>query len=170
MCTFITFSLYLYLYYLYLSFLGSANNHQHETSLHNFVSRNLKQAHTTSLESFHITYPLTKRNNIPITSSLPHSIITNSIIATSYFDPKSSSIHQHLIQHFNYVQSGHHLHDGMENIVVGSIVAVAPSRKNGIPWFGKVLQLLPSSLEVLWLHKESTTNYFYLDDSIAIIH
>ncbi len=33
-----------------------------------------------------------------------------------------------------------------------------------------MLQLLPSSLKVLWLHKENTTNYFYLDDSTAIIH
>ncbi len=121
----------------------------------------------------YLSYPLTKRNGITITSTLPPSTVINSIIATTY-DPTSSNVqYLHLQQHYNYINSGHCLNDGVANIVIGCIVAVASNCKNGLPWFRKVIKLYQqtSELEVLWLHKENNTSFYkYLNDTTAIIH
>jgi hypothetical protein len=46
---------------------------------------------------------------------------------------------------------------------VGTIVAVQPDHKNGIPWFGKVTTIKNEHVEVIWLHKsKSNSKYFYL--------
>jgi hypothetical protein len=46
---------------------------------------------------------------------------------------------------------------------VGTIVAVQPDCKNGIPWFRKVTTIKNKHVEVIWLHKsKSNSKYFYL--------
>lgn len=63
------------------------------------------------------------------------------------------------------------LKDGVIDLRRNSIVAVQPSRANGIPWFGKVLQLIGNDqVEVLWLHKSSNNaKLFFLNDTPNII-
>jgi hypothetical protein len=53
---------------------------------------------------------------------------------------------------------------------VGTIVAVQPDRRNGIPWFGKVTASKNEHVEVIWLHKlKSNSKYFYLSKTTDTI-
>lgn len=80
------------------------------------------------------------------------------------------SSYGHLHDYLAYLQQGPLIKDGTDGIEVGGIVAVQPSNVRAIPWFGKVVRLLPPSLEILWLHKAgNSTKYFYLDTRIDTI-
>jgi hypothetical protein len=55
---------------------------------------------------------------------------------------------------------------------VNTIVAAQPDRKNALPWFGKVVQLIGTDqVEILWLHKSNNmAKYYYLDDKTSTVH
>jgi hypothetical protein len=55
---------------------------------------------------------------------------------------------------------------------VNTMVAAQPDRKNGLPWFGKVIRLIGTEeVEILWLHKSSNmSKYYYLDDVTSTVH
>jgi hypothetical protein len=55
---------------------------------------------------------------------------------------------------------------------VNTIVAAQPERKNGLPWFGRVVRLIETEqVEILWLHKSNTmSKYYYLDDETSTVH
>jgi hypothetical protein len=158
---------------------------------------NLTKAHQTQLKSFYSTYPLTARPQDMHCVEHQHLTIKNNIIPTSYINidnnnnnssssSSSSSSnsssnnnnnnnnnnYNHLQQYLAYLSSGARLNDGTINMQVDTIVAAQPGRKNAIPWFGKVIQLIGSEeVKVMWLHrKENTAKYYYMDDEINTIH
>ena len=69
-----------------------------------------------------------------------------------------------------YLRSRARLYDGVENISINCIVAIQSDRKNGVSWFAKVMKILEEKVQILWLHKDTNTRYFYLDDKLEIVH
>jgi hypothetical protein len=148
-------------------------------SLH--VLPRTKELHEYWVESLHTTYPLMKRqHNIPdapstkvqliacnISSTLPETNIENASIQDII------SYNEDLEAYIAYVNSGSVLNDGVRNLKKDAVVAVAPERKNGIPWFGRVLELSEDKQEVKvrWMDRlQNKTIYFYLTDDQATIH
>jgi hypothetical protein len=140
-----------------------------------------KDLHEYWIEPLHVTYPLVKRqHNRPralatkvqliacnISSTLPEADIEDASVQdiTSY--------NEDLEAYIAYVNSGSVLNDGVLNLKKNVVVAVAPERKNGIPWFGRVLDIDEDNQEVkvCWMDRlQSKTVYFYLTDNEATVH
>ena len=63
------------------------------------------------------------------------------------------------------------LYDSVENISINyCIVTIQLDRKNEVFWFAKVMKILEENLQILWLHKDINTKYFYLDDKLEMAH
>lgn len=137
-------------------------------------------AHQALLTSLHTSYPLTKRTKPLLNNSNQRQTTTNKILPTSYIANNSGNessnrinkkTYNHLQDYLVYIQSGACLRDGINGIQLGTLVAVQPVRKNGLPWFGKVTKFVDEEqFELLWLHKEAATRFYYLDDSVDVIH
>ena len=140
-----------------------------------------KDLHEHWIESLHKTYPLMKRqHNRPgalatkvqliacnISSTLPETDIENASVEDIV------SYNEDLEAYIEYVNSGSVLNDGVHNLKKNVVVAVAPERKNGIPWFGRVLEVEEDKQEVKvrWMDRlQSKTIYFYLTNDKATIH
>lgn len=84
-----------------------------------------------------------------------------------------TSYNEDLEAYIAYVKNGSKLNDGVHNLKKDVVVAVSPERKNGIPWFGRVLAIDNEKKEVnvRWMDRlQSKTIYFYLTDNSASIH
>jgi hypothetical protein len=54
---------------------------------------------------------------------------------------------------------------------LNSIIAIAPSRKNALPWFGKVFKIhLNNTVDVLWFHKHNDSIYYFLNKKPDNVH
>jgi hypothetical protein len=64
------------------------------------------------------------------------------------------------------------LHDGIDSMQVGTVVAVASYKKNAkVPWFEKVTNIDTDYVDVIWLHRcKNTTKYYYTDSLVNWIH
>jgi hypothetical protein len=134
---------------------------------------NVRKALAANMESFYSTYPLVKREGEQvITQEGKIATVTSNIISTKSVEitKPTSTNHKHLESYLAYLRSGARLYDGVENISINCIVAIQPDRKNGIPWFGKVMKILEEKVQILWLHKDTNTRYFYLDDKLEMVH
>ena len=140
-----------------------------------------KDLHEYWIESLHITYPLMKRqHNRPeavatkvqliacnISSTLPETNIENASVQDII------SYNEDLEAYIAYINSGSVLNDGVHNLKKNVVIAVALQRKNGIPWFGRVLDVEEDKQEVKvrWMDRlQSKTMYFYLTNDEATIH
>lgn len=84
-----------------------------------------------------------------------------------------TAYNEDLAAYLSYIRNGSKLYDGVTNPQVGSIAAVAPRRKNGVPWFGRILSVdhEEQKISLRWLDRvENKTIYFYLSDSEEIVH
>ena len=134
---------------------------------------NVRKAWAANMESFYSTYPLVKREGEQvITQEDKIATVTSNIISTKSVEitKPTSTNHKHLESYLAYLRSGARLYDGVENISINCIVAIQPDRKNGVSWFAKVMKILEEKLQILWLHKDTNTRYFYLDDKLEMVH
>jgi hypothetical protein len=139
-----------------------------------------KDIHNNQLASLHASYPLLKRRQeirIPsstvqtISQRISSTIPTENIEATTAKD--ICGYNEDLEAYMAYIKSGSKMYDGTENLQIGSVAAVAQARKNGIPWFGRILHvdIEKQSVSLCWLDRlENKTIYFYLLDSIESVH
>ena len=140
-----------------------------------------KDLHEYWIESLHLTYPLMKRQHsrpealatkvqliaCNISSTLPETHIEDASVQDII------SYNEDLEAYIAYVNSGSVLNDGVLNLKKNVVVAVAPERKNGISWFGRVLDVAANKQEVTvrWMDRlQSKTIYFYLSNEVATIH
>lgn len=65
----------------------------------------------------------------------------------------SNENQNHIQKHLEYIKSGGRLHDGTSNIRIRAICAIQPDRKNGLPWFGRVVSYSKQNMRVKWLWK-----------------
>lgn len=68
-------------------------------------------------------------------------------------------------EYLAHMISGAHLYDGVENITINSIIATPPRQNAKLPWFGKVVAIRESEVDVLWFQKLKGNKYFYLNDT-----
>lgn len=157
------------------------------------LSKDLKQAHKLYLRSLHKTYPLMKRATPPTASSSSYGnwcegisigvgpTITNKTLSLVVGNSTDAELgdtitklkegNEDLAAYVRFLRSGKTLRDGVENMSVDSVAVVAPDRKNGIPWFGRVLEMDDNRAKLRWLHKHTShATYFYLSDSIDWVH
>lgn len=152
--------------------------------------------------SLHAAYPYTQRSQTsPSLNSTTLTITTtNNILPTSYNDYEEdsdndddnnntaknnnndydssddnetrSTNYPHLQEYLAYINSGARLNDGTTNMQVGTVVATAPQRKGGLPWFGKVMRLVDAThIQLLWFYQiKKSNNYFYQDDVLDTVH
>lgn len=138
--------------------------------------------HRNFLTNFHKSYPLLVRQNqvttFPISNNI-NTITTNICNSTANQNIDNTTeeeiieYNEDLTAYLKYIKNGSKLYDGIENITEDVVVAVAPPRKNGVPWFGRVVKLHSnlSQLDVRWLDRLETKNiYFYLTEKLATIH
>ena len=141
----------------------------------------IQETHNLSLSSLHQSYPLLKRDNSQSTASnstIP--TITNNICSTlpqqniqEQTLEEITNYNEDLQVHKNYIESGCKLYDGVENLRKNVVVAVAPPRANGTPWFGRVIDFNEQmqEIQVRWMDKlQNKTTYFYLTEKEGTIH
>ncbi len=123
----------------------------------------MKRQHTRQ-EALVSKVPLIACN---ISSTLPETNIKNASVEDIM------SYNEDLEAYIAYVNSRSVLNDGVDNLKKNVVVAVAPERKNGIPWFGRVLDVdeRKQEVRVRWMDRlQSKTIYFYLTNDQATVH
>ena len=130
--------------------------------------------HQQFIASLHATYPLTKRvTTLNNSNNTPQSNLAYKILPTNN-DEDVNGTNQDIQKHLDYMLSENRLCDGIENISINSIIAVAPTRKNGIPWFARVVQILEGGEEFLvkWfdLDPDGSSKYCLLTESEDTVH
>ena len=127
------------------------------------------QAHATLMRSFYIAYPLAKRTDAPLHTSLRVPVLPNRVLPISWNEGEKKSdvgnVH-HLQQYLDYLVSGRRLKDGTEDMQIGTIVAVQPHHKRGIPWFGKVMKILEKEqqIQLVWFERKNNSCYYYRNE------
>lgn len=105
--------------------------------------------------------------SINVSSTIPEELIENSSLQDI------QGYNQDLEAYLKYVQKGGKLNDGVVDIQEDVIVAVAPPRKNKVPWFGRVTKIDYDGQEatVRWMEKTGNNAvYFYLTDNSSQVH
>jgi hypothetical protein len=140
------------------------------------------EIHNYSLLHLHITYPLMKReqnytstlegSNIQrISCNISSTLPGNSITSSNKQD--ITSYNEDLEAYIKYIRGGSKLYDGVQNLGKDVVVAVAPPRRNGIPWFGRVIDFNNETKQVMvrWMDKvQDKTIYFYLTTNNSEVH
>ena len=141
--------------------------------------------HNNLLTNLHITYPLMKRreennNNemamqvsavCRISCTISSTLPTSDISSTNKKD--IAAYNEDLESYIKYIQGGSRLFDGVQNIRTNVVVAIAPKRKNGLPWFGRVTDVDKDNqnLTVRWMDRlQNKTVYFYLTNNTSEVH
>lgn len=135
------------------------------------------------IRTLHKSYPHTRRNQPTDNLLLSKNKLSATILPTSWAATPDTSAHDEpeedkhedhsLVEYRKYIMRGGKLSDGCTDISVGSIVAVMPDRKNAIPWFARVVEILPDEdlLQIIYLHRQANTNkYYYKDDNVDTVH
>ena len=142
----------------------------------------IELTHLNFSKGLHQTYPLLKRETIcndksqysqvgTISNNISSTLATENIESTS--TQVISEYNQDLQSYLSYVKKGCRLYDGVDNIQENVVVAIAPKRKNRLPWFGRVIEINQNQkeLNVRWMDRlENKTIYFYLTNNNSIIH
>ena len=137
----------------------------------------IKDLHEHWIEFLYKTYPFMKRqlNREEAFSNLMQIIACNisSTLPKSNIQHASVEDIEDLEAYIAYINNGSVLNDGVHNIKRDVIVAEAPEKKNGLPWFGRVINVYDQQheLRVRWMDRQqSKTIYFFLTDEEAIVH
>jgi hypothetical protein len=141
------------------------------------------EMHSNWLKNLHTTYPLMNRREETNTMSTQVSAIhrISSTISSTLPEKDINNTNKKDIAEYNedlaayvkYIKGGSKFFDGVQNIRTDIVVAVAPQRKNGIPWFGRVISIEPENqmLQVRWMDRlQSKTVYFYLTNNTSKVH
>jgi hypothetical protein len=142
----------------------------------------LQQIHDFSLATLHATYPLLVKqdeNSVAFEGSEIQRVSSNisCTLPESTLDKTNMKdilgYNEDLAAYVKYIKGGSKLYDGVQNLRNDVVVATAPERKNGLPWFGRVLQIFEETEQVLvhWMDRcQSNAMYFYLTDNTSTVH
>lgn len=141
----------------------------------------VKDLHDKWLQSLYESYPLIRRQHMSqgalgtkvqliacnISSTLPGTDVGQASIEDI------ESYNEDLTAYIAYINNSSVLNDGVQDLKTNVVVAVAPERKNGNPWFSCVLEIHEEEEQVTvrWMDRQKNkTVYFYLTGKVGRIH